>query len=204
MLLRSKTYMTYKTYTSNSNLIPPHGGYRKLKSYQMAEIIYDLTTIFTEKYIPKGSRTKDQMDQAGRSGKQNIAEASVDSGTSKKMELKLLQVSRGSLEELLLDFEDFLRHRNLPLWSKEDSHAKKIRSLAYLSNRSYTTYKTYMSDPESAANCLICLIHQANFLLDQQLRSLEKEFLEKGGFTERLYNFRKPLLTGSRHSGYKE
>lgn len=148
----------------------------------MAEIIYDLTTIFTEKYIPKGSRTKDQMDQAGRSGKQNIAEA---------IELKLLQISRGSLEELLLDFEDFLRQRNLPLWSKEDSRAKKIRSLAYLSNKSYTTYMTYMSDPESAANCLICLIHQANFLLDQQLRSLEKEFLEKGGFTERMYSARK-------------
>ena len=137
------------------------------------------------------TRTYDQMVQAARSGKQNIAEASVDSGTSKKIELKLLQISRGSLEELLLDFEDFLRQRNFSLWSKEDSRVKEIRSLAYFPNRSYTTYKPYMSNSESAANCLICLIHQANFLLDQQLRSLEKEFLEKGGFTERLYNFRK-------------
>lgn len=131
--------MTYKTYKSNS-LIPPHGGYRNLRSYQMAEIIYDLTVIFTKKYIPNGSRTRDQMDQAGRSGKQNIAEASVDSGTSKKIELKLIGIARGSLEELLQDYLDFLRQNNLPLWQKEDSRSQAVRRLAYAPDKSYKTY----------------------------------------------------------------
>jgi|SRR3990167_5217043 len=184
--------MTYKTYISNkTKLIPPHGGYRNLKSYQMAEIVYDLTVVFTKKYIPFGSRTRDQMDQAGRSGKQNIAEASVDSGTSKKIELKLIGIARGSLEELLQDYEDFLRQKNLRLWGKDDPGAKAVRALAFAPNRSYKTYETYLESPETAANCLICLIHQANFLLDRQLNSLQTEFLEKGGFTERLYDVRK-------------
>lgn len=180
--------MTY--ITNKSNLIAPHGGYKNLKSYQMSEIIYDLTVIFTKKYIPFGSRTRDQMDQAARSGKQNIAEASVDSGTSKKIELKLVSIARGSLEELLLDYEDFSRQNNLSLWLPNDSRVKIIRSLCYTPNKSYTTYMSYMSSPESACNCLICLINQANFLLDRQLDSLQKDFLEKGGFTERLYKIR--------------
>ena len=131
------------------------------------------------------------MVQAARSGKQNIAEGSQVSGTSKKTELKLISVARGSLEELLVDYEDFLRTKKLPLWGKDDAQSRAVRQLAYRSNRSYTTYKGWLRQPESAANCLICLIHQANFLLDQQLRSLEKDFLESGGFTERLYHARK-------------
>lgn len=186
--------MTYKEHTTN--LIPPHGGYRNLKSYQMAEIIYDLTVIFCKKYMSYKTyktytRTYDQMVQAGRSGKQNIAEASTDSGTSKKTELKLIGIARGSLEELLLDYEDFIRQNSLLLWLPNDLRVKTIRNLCYVPNKSYTTYMTYMSNPESAANCLVCLIHQANFLLDRQLDALQKEFLEKGGFTERLYNARK-------------
>lgn len=173
-----------------SNLIPAHGGYRQLKSFQMATIVYDLTLIFIEKYIPKGSRTNDQMHQAARSGKQNIAEGSMASGTSKKTEIKLIGVARASLEELLLDYEDYLREHRLKLWSKEDSRVKEIRSLSYTTNKSYSTYLSYLSLPESAANCLICLIHQANYLLDQLLRTLDKELLEKGGFTENLYNKR--------------
>ncbi len=180
------------TYTTNkTNLIPPHGGYRNLKSYQTAEIICDLNVVFVRLYIEKGSRTKDQMEQAGRSGKQNIAEGSQASGTSKKTELKLVGVARASFEELLLDYCDYLRQHNLPIWTKEDPRAKAIRALAYVSNRSYKTYESYLESPEAAANCLICLIHQANYLLDKQLASLEQEFLEKGGFTERLYNSRK-------------
>jgi restriction system protein len=195
--------MTYKTYTTKTeNLIPPHGGYRNLKSYQMAEIIYDLTVIFTKKYIPFGSRTKDQMDQAGRSGKQNIAEASVDSGTSKKIELKLIGIARGSLEELLQDCEDFLRQHNLPIWKKDDPRSQTVRQLAYKSNKTYTTYETYMSNPEIAANCLICLIHQANFLLDRQLNTLQKEFLEKGGFTEKLYSARSAYRADKTNGSY--
>lgn len=131
------------------------------------------------------------MVQAARSGKQNIAEGSSASGTSKKTELKLIGVARASLEELLLDYEDFLRQHSLTLWSKESVEARKVRDLAYKSNRSYKTYETYMASPEIAANCAVCLIHQANYLLDCQLKALEKEFLEKGGFTEKLYNARK-------------
>jgi restriction system protein len=172
-------------------LIPPHGGYRELQSYQMAEIVFDATAAFCDHFIDRRSRTHDQMVQGARSGKQNIAEGSMASGTSKKTELKLIGVARASLEELLLDFQDFLRQKGLPLWGKDDAKAKEIRALAYKSDRSYTTYKTYFQKtPEVAANAAICLIHQTNYLLDQQLRALEKEFLEVGGFTERLYRAR--------------
>lgn len=136
-------------------------------------------------------RMVDQMVQAARSGRQNIAEGSMASGTSKKTELKLVGVARASLEELLLDFEDFLRQRGLKQWSKNSPQAVATRALAYKSNRSYKTYEQFLTSPETAANCAICLIHQTNFLLDQQLKSLEKEFLENGGFTERLYRERK-------------
>ena len=177
--------------TSNG-LIDPHGGFRKLKSYQMAEIVYDATVAFCDRWIGRRSRTHDQMVQAARSGKQNIAEGSMASGTSKKIELKLVGIARASLEELLLDYQDFLRQRNLPLWGKNHPKAQKIRKLAYASNRSYMTYKTYIVGalPEVAANVMICLIHQSNFLLDQQLRQLEKQFIEQGGFTEKLYHTR--------------
>ena len=133
------------------------------------------------------------MVQAARSGRQNIAEGSQASGTSKKTELKLVGVARASLEELLLDYEDFIRQRGLVLWSKAHSMTREIRQLAYLENRTYQTYRTYIEDQsaEVAANTIICLIHQTNYLLDQQLRQLEKAFLKEGGFTERLYWARK-------------
>ncbi|MBS3918500.1 MAG: four helix bundle suffix domain-containing protein [Deltaproteobacteria bacterium] len=173
-------------------LIPPHGGYRDLQSYQMAEIVFDATAVFCDRFIDRRSRTHDQMVQAARSGKQNIAEGSMASGTSKKTELKLIGVARASLEELLVDFQDYLRQQKLPLWSKDHAKAKEVRKLAYASDRSYSTYKTYLeaSPPEVAANAAICLIHQTNYLLDQQLRALEKEFLKEGGFTEKLYRAR--------------
>jgi four helix bundle suffix protein len=172
--------------------IDPHGGFRNLKSYQMSEIVYDATAIFCDSWIGRRSRTHDQMVQAARSGKQNIAEGSMASGTSKKFELRLVSVARASLEELLLDYQDFLRQRNLPLWGENHPEAQKIRQLAYASDRSYMTYKTYIvgAPPEVTANALICLIHQTNFLLDQQLRQLEKQFLDQGGFTEKLYRTR--------------
>ena len=172
-------------------LIPPHGGYRELQSYRMAEIVFDATAVFCDRFIDRRSRTHDQMVQAARSGKQNIAEGSMASGTSKKSEIKLMGVARASLEELLLDFQDFLRLKGLPLWSKDHAKAQEVRKLAYASDRSYTTYKTYFeSSPEVAANAAICLIHQTNYLPDQQLRALEKQFLKEGGFTERLYRTR--------------
>ena len=182
---------------SGPGLIPPHGGYRALKSYQCAEIIHDATVAFCNRFIDKRSRTHDQMVQAARSGVQNIAEGSVASATSKKTELKLTGVARASLEELLLDYQGFLRQRGLPLWGKEHPEAQKVRALAYQEDRSYESYRSHMSQsPEAAANTAICLIHQANYLLDQQLRQLEKRFLEEGGFTEKLYRARKAARDG--------
>ena len=174
------------------NLIKPHGGYRHLKSFQNAELVYDATVKFCDRFIDHRSRTHDQMVQAARSGRQNIAEGSQASGTSKKFELKLVGVARASLEELLLDYEDFLRQRALPLWDKNHPTAQTVRRLAYQKNRSYTTYSPYIqkAPPETAANTIICLIHQTNYLLDQQLRQLERAFLNEGGFTERLYHAR--------------
>lgn len=173
-------------------LITQHGGYRQLKSFQHAELVYDGTVKFCDLFIDKRSRTHDQMVQAARSGRQNIAEGSQASGTSKKTELKLVGVARASLEELLLDYEDFLRQHDLTLWGKNHPTAHAIRRLAYEKNRSYSTYRSYIEEAsaEVAANTLICLIHQTNYLLDQQLRQLEQAFLKEGGFTERLYQAR--------------
>jgi len=177
---------------SERPVIGPHGAYRKLKSYQMSEIVYDGTVAFCGRFVDRRSRTIDQMEQAARSGKQNIAEGNMASGTSKKTELKLVNVARASLEELLLDYQDFLRQRELPLWGKDHSRAQAIRKLAYQKNRSYSTYKPCIenSSPEIAANTMICLIHQINYLLDQQLRQLEQAFVDEGGFTEKLYQAR--------------
>ena len=173
-------------------LMPPHGGYQKLKSFQQAELVYDATVKFCDQFIDRRSRTHDQMVQAARSGRQNIAEGSQASGTSKKIELKLVGIARASLEELLLDYKDFLRQRGLPLWAKEHPMAQTVRKLAYREDRTYKTYSTYIEeqDAETAANAVICLIHQANFLLDRQLRGLEAAFVKEGGFTERLYRVR--------------
>jgi restriction system protein len=175
-----------------AGLIPAHGGYRELKSFQHAEIVYDATVKFCDRFIEKRSRTHDQMVQAARSGRQNIAEGSQASGTSKKSELKLVGVARASLEELLLDYEDFLRQRGLVAWGKEHPMAQVVRRLAYAQNRSYSTYSSYVESapPEVAANAMLCLIHQTNYLLDQQLRQLEQAFLQEGGLTERLYRAR--------------
>jgi len=170
-------------------LIPAHGGYRDLKSFQASTIVYDLTVDFCSRFV-KDYRMKDQMVQAARSGRQNIAEGSQASGTSKKTEMKLIGVARASLEELLLDFEDYLRQRQLEQWGKNHPEALKIRKIAYLENRSYMTYKSYCDQAESAANIAICLIHQANYLLDQLLQALDDAFVKDGGFTERLYKIR--------------
>jgi four helix bundle suffix protein len=183
-----------------SGIIGPHGGYRALKSYQNAEIIHDATVAFCGRFIDRRSRTHDQMVQAARSGKQNIAEGSMASGTSTKTELKLVGVARASLEELLLDYQDFLRLHALSLWGKDHPQAQAVRGLAYARNRSYGTYRTYVehSSPEVAANTLICLIHQANYLLDQQLRRLDQRLRQAGGFTEKLHRAR----SQARGNGY--
>ena len=190
-----------KQSTEAPQLIPPHGGYRELKSYQMSELVYDGTVVFCDSFINRRSRTHDQMVQAARSGKQNIAEGCMASGTSKKFELKLVGVARASLEELLLDFQDYLRQHKLQLWRKDHQKARTVRGLCYKKDRSYLTYKPYIEDgsPEVAANTMVCLIHQTNYLLDQQLRALEKEFLKQGGFTERMYRARSQARDWSRN-----
>jgi four helix bundle suffix protein len=189
--------MEKKDDKSWSGVVGQHGGYRELKSYKRAEIIYDATVVFCDRFVDRKSRTHDQMVQAARSGKQNLAEGSMASGTSKKTELKLVGVARASLEELLLDYEDFLRQRGVKIWEKGDARAKEARTRTYRTDKTYGTYKDLVeSDAETAANAMICLIHQTNYLLDQQLRQLDKAFLEEGGFTEKLYRVRKDRRGG--------
>lgn len=176
------------------SLIPPHGGYRKLHSFQAAQLVYDATLIFCGRFIDRRSRTFDQMVQAARSGVQNIAEGSVASATSRKTELKLTGVARASLEELLLDYEDFLRQRGLRQWAKNSAEALAMRR-KYLSDQSDKSdrsdlYGIKTKTPEQAANTMICLINQASYLLGRQLRALEDRFLQQGGFTEKLYQAR--------------
>ncbi|MEO7298365.1 MAG: four helix bundle suffix domain-containing protein [Verrucomicrobiota bacterium] len=198
-------------------LIPLHGGYRKLKSFQVAQLAYDVTVRFCDRYIEKRSRTHDQMVQAARSGVQNIAEGSQASGTSKKMELKLTSVARASLEELRLDYEDYLRQRGLAQWTREDArraelvaarpataddvaawardvhgqdglHGQSGRGAKPKSTESIkSTRSTY---PEIAANGALALLAVACSLLDRQMATQEKNFVEEGGFTERLYRVR--------------
>ena len=182
---------------SSQRIIWAHGGYRKLRSFQTAQMIYDATVIFCDRFIERSSRTRDQMIQAARSGVQNIAEGSMASATSKKTELKLTGVARASLEELLLDYEDFLRQRGLAMWAKESPEAMAVRreyksdgsDRSDVSDKS-DSYSIRTASAEKAANTLICLINQASFLLGRQIRRLEESFVKEGGFTERLYQAR--------------
>lgn len=168
--------------------IPPHGGYENLLSFQKARIVYDATVWFCGKYLRRGDRTNDQKIQAARSGKQNILEGSQASGTSKKTEVKLTNVARASLEELLEDYRDYLRVRGLRLWEKNSREAMFVRKLGRAADVTYETYRAYIETrpPEVAANIIICLIHQTNYLLDQQIRQLERVFVTAGGLSERM------------------
>ena len=176
-----------------AEFVLPHGNYQELESYQNSSIIFDATQKFCQNFLRKGDRTIDQMIQAARSGKQNIIEGSMASGISSETEIKLVGVARASLEELLEDYRDYLRTHNLPLWEKDDPRALQIRQLAKQKNRTYETYKSYFSEdnPELFCNTMISLIHQTNFLLDRQIKSLEINFIEKGGIRERMSRARK-------------
>ena len=171
-----------------SGFLPAGGNYRELLSYRKSEVVYDFTYRFCERFLKRGDRTIDQMVQAARSGKQNIAEGSKASVTSTEMELKLTNVARASLEELLLDYQDFLRVRDHKFWDKNSPEALYIRKLGKQPAESFESYRDFMETrpPETLANIAICLIHQANNLLDQQIRRLEKDFLEKGGLRENM------------------
>ena len=184
-----KTNRTYKTNESPvEGILPPHGSYENLLSFRKARIVYDGTVRFCERFVDKRSRTCDQMIQAARSGKQNILEGSQASGTSKETELKLTNVARASLEELLEDYRDILRTSGHPLWDKNSKEALFVRRLGAKPNVSYESYRSYVETRPAhiVANILICLIHQTNYLLDQQIRRLEQDFLREGGLRERM------------------
>ena len=201
-----------------SDLIPQHGGYRNLKSFQVAQLCYDITVRFCEQYVDRFSRTKDQMVQAARSGVQNIAEGSQASATSKKTELKLTQVARASLEELKLDYEDFLRQRGLEQWARENPLRQALidrrcqtadevaawivetvkqhglRGQCGPAGQAETpSTKSTLSTkvyPEFSANAVLVLLAVACSLLDRQVERLAQDFENEGGFTERLYRVR--------------
>jgi len=174
-----------------NSFIPKHGNYKELLSYRKSEIIYDVTFSFCSRFLSKGDRTIDQMIQAARSGKQNIIEGSVASGTSKETEIKLLNVARASQEELLEDYRDFLRTRGYSLWEKDFKEALYVRKLSS-SQDSSMKFKDFAEtrSAEIVANIAVCLIHQANYLLDRQLKYLEQNFLKEGGLRERMSNAR--------------
>lgn len=177
---------------SNPSFLPPHGNYAELLSFQKAEIVYDITFRFCHKFLSKGDRTVDQMIQAARSGKKNILEGSKASLTSKEMEIKLTNVARASLEELLDDYRDYLRARDLLVWDKNSKEARYIRKLGSNSPQTFEDYREFCETrpPEVVANIAICLTHQTNYLLDQQIRRLEKDFIKEGGLRERMTHAR--------------
>lgn len=166
----------------------PHGGYKNLLSYQKAQIVFDATVTFCDRFIPRRSRTHDQMVQAARSGKQNIVEGSMASGTSKEMEIKLTNVARASLEELLDDYRDFLRVRNLQEWNKDHPYARRLRQLNRLPRADYQTFRKGLesADPAIFANVIIGLTRVTSYLPDRQLKHLEQAFLKEGGLRERM------------------
>lgn len=176
----------------NYNRYNDYKGYKSLAFYKQSEIIYDFTAEFCDTYIDKRSRTHDQMVQAARSGKQNIAEGYMQKSVEGK--LKLVSVARASLEELLKDYEDYLRQHRLRLWEKDDPEAIKIRNKVYNRYNNYNNYKNYILQPEAAANSMVTLINQTNRLLDQKLRWLEDDFVKTGGFRENLFRKRKDFL----------
>ena len=173
-------------------IIPPRGDYHTLHAFQKSEVVYDLTFRFAHKFLSRGDRTVDQMIQAARSGKKNLLEGSKAGRTSKEMEIKLTNVARASLEELLDDYLDFLRTRDLAIWQKAAKEARFVRSLGRQEPQTYELYREFVEirPPEIVANIAICLIHQANYLIDQQLLRLEKDFIEQGGLRERMTSAR--------------
>jgi four helix bundle suffix protein len=212
----------------SAGFIPPHGGYQDLLTFQKAEVVYDATVRFCADFLNKRDRTVDQMVQAARSGKQNIVEGSMASGTSKETEIKLTNVARASLEELLTDYRDFLRTRGLRLWEKDSREALYVRKMSrgeVAPSAEHPSHGTHVSHgtndnppprvtfeafrpifhtrpPEVLANIVICLIHQTNYLLDQQIRRLEKDFVEQGGLRERMTRAR--LTERAKQAGFND
>ena len=192
-------------------LIPKHGGYRKLKSFLVTELVYDVTVRFCDRFIDRRSRTHDQMVQAARSGVQNIAEGSQASGTSRKMEIKLTNVARASLEELRRDYEDYQRQHKFPQWGYDDPRraaliaqrcataddvARWVRLKLKEDVASTQSTSSNSSTPDAmAANAILVLLAAACSLLDRQIAAQASAFEREGGFTERLYRVRNVVRT---------
>lgn len=185
---KSSSHNSQTSQDSHSLILPNRGDYKTLLSYQKSEVIYQITYRFCQRFLKKSDRTVDQMVQASRSGKQNIVEGSKAAPTSKEMEIKLTNVARASLEELLEDYRDYLKVRDHRIWDKDSKEALYVRKLGHHSPISYESYRDFIDTrpAEVIANIAICLIHQANYLLDQQLKRLEKDFLKDGGLRERM------------------
>jgi four helix bundle suffix protein len=178
---------------NRNGFIPRHGGYKSLLSYQKAVVIYDATVRFCERFFDARDRTREQMIQAARSGKQNIIEGGMASGTSKETEIMLTGVARASLEELLEGYRDFLRSRRLEEWTAEHPYSRRLRALVRTPGADYETFRRAVEhpDPGICANAVVGLIRVASVLLDHQIRSLEKAFVEGGGLRERVARARR-------------
>lgn len=172
---------------TNDSFISPSGDYRRLRAYQKAECIYDVTYYFAHSHLGKGDRTVDQMVQAARSGKQNIAEGCVASATSRETEIKLYNVARASMQELLADYEDYLRVRELCLWEKDSPKTVQARRVCRMhSDSAFYRERIKVRSPETIANIAIILIHQMDYLMERLIESAKKRFLEKGGIREEM------------------
>lgn len=174
-----------------TTFLPSAGGYRNLRAYQLSTIIYDLTMVFADRFVRPGSRTRDQMEQAARSGKQNIAEGSEASMTSKETEIKLTNVAKASLEELLLDYEDYLRQHQLQQWDK--THPRILRLRKYLMSDDFMNNPTrfvHQLGAEEFCNLCITLINQTTYLLRRLLECQQQQFLEQGGIKELMFRAR--------------
>lgn len=169
-------------------ILPPRGDYKTLLSFQKAEVVYDITFRFAHKFLAKNDRTIDQMIQSAL--------------TSKETEIKLTNVARASLEELLDDYKDYLRARDLAIWDKDSKEAQYVRKLGRKTSQTFEDYREFVETrpPEVIANIAICLVHQTNYLIDQQLRRLEQDFLKEGGLRERMTRARLQARNGSNGS----
>lgn len=173
---------------NENGFIPKHGGYERLLTYQKADIIFLGTYHFCEKFLSRFTRTVDQMQQAARSGKQNIIEASMASGTSKETEIKLTNVARASLEELKEDYKDYLKIHKLTFWDKNHPYYNELTKKHRIRPSIYETYQKGIesTNPEVSANVLLSLVNVTTYLLSKQITTLEKEFLNEGGLRERM------------------
>lgn len=180
-------------------LLPKHGGYKNLLSYQLAELVFDITVLFCEKYVRISDRTNDQMVQSARSGFQNIAEGSVDSGVSKKSEIKLTGIAIGCLDELAKDYQKYLQKKKLEEWLPQhpallDLKGRQVKSLAEFRKWVKAAWERSgkaVPPDQISANGVLSLLNLALYLTRKQLSALEKKFLEEGGVTERMYRLRK-------------